>query len=269
MDVLQLTAIRYIQPMSTGRNHAVLLGCEDPAGEVVETVVKFRGSQMSGKAQTAELISAQLADDLGLQVPQAAVVNVPVGFEHSVPDSMPEEATIIRRSPGNNFGSVHLGAGFTTWLPGRNPVGAQRDQAAEIFAFDVLVQNGDRRTENPNLWSRSDRLGIYDHDQAFSFLYLPIIGGCPKPWSAASQGSRFDFLKHHVFYTALRAGRVDLGPFRERLAGLSDERLAAYSRSVPSDWAGEAEFTQQILAYLKEAREERKALVNFVKHLLR
>jgi hypothetical protein len=82
MDVLQLTATQFIQPMSTGRNRPLLLGCEDASGAGrIEVVVKFRGREMDEKAQSAELVSAQLADDLGLQAPQAAVVDVPVGFE--------------------------------------------------------------------------------------------------------------------------------------------------------------------------------------------
>src|SRR5208283_3894843 len=112
------------------------------------------------------------------------------------------------------------------WLgpPGRNPVGAQRDQAADVFAFDTLIQNPDRRAVNPNLWARSDRLGVYDHEQAFSFLSVPIIGGTPKPWVAASHGNGFRFLEQHVFYRNLRGGRLDLGPFKEKLGALTDKR---------------------------------------------
>lgn len=125
MDVLRLTATQFIKPMSTGRNRPLLLGCEDAGGELFEVVVKFRGREMTEKAQIAESIAAQLADNLGLQVPQAAVVNVPVGFEAVIPE--PELVKLVKDSPGLNFGSAHVGAGFTTWLPGRSPHGAQRD----------------------------------------------------------------------------------------------------------------------------------------------
>src|SRR5205807_10606206 len=130
----------------------------------------------------------------------------------------------IRNSPGLNFGSVHLGSGFTVWPPHREPYGAQRDQAAEIFAFDTLTQNPDRRAETPNLWARSDRIGVYDHDQAFSFLVLPIIGGAPRPWLTKNQAKDFGFLQKHVFYRSLRGGRVNLGPFQEKLGRLTDDQ---------------------------------------------
>src|ERR1044071_840734 len=118
MDLLELTSTQFIRPMSTGRNRPLLLGCENAVGETVEVVVKFRGREMSAKAQIAELISTQLADDLGLQVPQAVVVDVPTGFEAIIADH--EAAKVVKDSPGLNFGSIHLGTGFTTWPPGRN-----------------------------------------------------------------------------------------------------------------------------------------------------
>src|SRR4051812_2580314 len=117
MEVLELTATQFIKPMSTGRNRPLLLGCEDAAAGPFEVVVKFRGREMDEKAQIAELVTVQLADDLGLRVPQPALVNVTIGFEAIIADT--ELAAMVRGSPGLNFGSVHLGPGFTTWPPGR------------------------------------------------------------------------------------------------------------------------------------------------------
>jgi HipA-like kinase len=267
MEVLQLTATQFIREMSTGRNHPLLLGCEDANGDKFEVVVKFRGPEMTEVAQMAELFTALLADDLGLQVPQAAIVNVPSGFESVVAER--ELVKQLKGSPGLNFGSVHLGAGFTTWPPGRNPVGAQRDQAADIFAFDTLIQNPDRRAVNPNLWARSDKLGVYDHEQAFSFLKLLILGGSPKPWATNTHGNGFRFLEQHVFYGSLRGGRLNLGPFKEKLSVMSNKRIQGYLDAVPTEWSGGGDFGGKIAEYLGEARQQREDLVNFLKHILR
>ncbi len=110
MEALQLTASQFIKPMSTGRNRPLLLGCENSGGDKFEVVVKFRGREMAGTAQAAELISAQLADDLGLEVPQAAIVDVQTGFESVIAER--ELAMRVKESPGLNFGSVHLGTGI-------------------------------------------------------------------------------------------------------------------------------------------------------------
>ena len=71
--------------MVNGRTRPVLLGCEDETGDRFEVVVKLRGREMTAKAQAAELIAAQLAEDLGLQVPQAAVVEFPISFSSQFP----------------------------------------------------------------------------------------------------------------------------------------------------------------------------------------
>jgi hypothetical protein len=268
MKVLQLTASQFLRPMGNGRTRPLLLGCEDAAGQQSEVVVKLRGREMSAKMQLAELVTAQLADDLGLDVPQAAVVELPVGFAAVVPQA--EGAAAVQASPGLNFGSLHLGTGFTTWPPGRAPHGHQRDQAAAIFAFDALVQNPDRKAANPNLWARSDRLGVYDHEQAFSFLSIPIIGGAPRPWEVNDHAAAsFRFLENHIFYAPLRGTIFSLDAFEERLGGLTDDELQGYAAAAPQEWRAEDDLGGKIAEYLREARAERNKFLNFIRHLLR
>ena len=145
----------------------------------------------------------------------------------------------------------------------------QRDQAAEIFAFDLLVQNADRRATNPNLWSRAERVGVYDHEQAFSFLHLPIIGGAPRPWALADQVGAFRYMEGHAFYPSLRGAKLNLGPFEGRLTALSDEVIEGLLEPVPAEWRQVHDLCAKTADYLREARKERTAFLNFVKHLLR
>ena len=267
MDVLELSAVRFIQPMKVGRTGALLLGCEDAKGKQHEAVVKLRGREMTVKSQIAEVVAAVLAADLGLDVPAPAVVEVPVGFDAIVSD--PVVAAAVKASPGLNFGSVHLGTSFTGWPNERTLIGPMRDQAAAIFAFDALVQNVDRRTTNPNLWARSDTIGIFDHEQAFAFLYLTILGAPPRPWVAVDQAACFDFLHQHVFHAALRGGQLDLDGFEARLGKLTKRRIAGYFKAVPKEWRSGHDLCEKIAAYLAEARKERTKLITFLKHVLR
>ncbi len=252
--------------MGAGRTCPVLLGAVDADGKSIEVVTKLRGPQMSAKAQIAELVAAPLAAHLGLAVPQVAVVNVAPEFDAIVP---PVLAEAFRASPGKNFGSVHLGTSFTTWAVGRSPAGLQREQAAEIFAFDLLVQNADRKSSNPNLWSRSEQVGVYDHELAFSFLYLTIIGGSPRPWVLADQAAAFRFMEGHAFYHPLRGGKLDLRLFESRLAGLSNEKIQGLVAPVPAEWQQGHDLCAKIAGYLREAREQKTAFIDYVKHLLR
>lgn len=267
MKVLQLTATQFIRPMKNGRTRPLLMGCDDLAGNPFEVVVKLRGRQMAEKAQIVELMAAQLADDVGLDVPRAALVEVASGFDAIVTDT--EAAAAVKESTGLNFGSMHLGTGFTTWPPNRSPHGGQRDEAAAIFAFDTLIQNPDRRTDNPNLWVRSDRLGVYDHEQAFSFLFLPIIGGPSRPWVAADQTAAFRFLENHIFYSSLRGSRFDLKAFEERLGSLTDKQIDSYAATVPPEWREGNDVCERVIEYLREARDERSKLISFINHMLR
>ena len=120
---------------------------------------------------------------------------------------------------------------------------------------------------NPNLWARSDRLGVYDHEMAFRFLAVPIIGGAPKPWAVAKQGKAFAFLDQHIFYRSLRGGRLDFGPFKEKLGALTDKQIQTYATSVPAAWRNKSDFCDRIVEYLREAREQRETLIQFIKHL--
>ena len=267
MDILHLNAARFIRPMKVGRTGALLLGCEDEKDRGYEVVVKLRGREMSAKSQLTELVAAQLADDLGLDVPEAAVVDISAGFEAIVAD--PAAAAAIKASLGLNFGSVHLGTSFTLWPNGRTPIGALRDRAAAVFAFDALVQNPDRRAINPNLWARSDTVGVFDHEQAFAFLYMTILGDPPRPWIAADQMMGFRFLEQHVFYPALRGGSVDLDGFEEQLGKLTKKRIASLFEDVPKEWRLGHDLCDKIAVYLGEACKNRQKLIAFLKHLLR
>ncbi len=62
---------------------------------------------------------------------------------------------------------------------------------------------------------------------------------------------------------------MDLGPFREKLGALTDKRIQAYLDTVPAAWLGRSDFGEQVAGYLREARQHRDDLVNFVKHVLR
>lgn len=267
MTILHLTATDFIRKMDVGRTQPILLGCADGDGNRYEVVVKFRGKEFDANAQLAELVTAQLADELGLDVPQAAVVDVAKGFETIV--TVKSLAGSVKNSTGLNFGSIHLGADFTSWPAVRSISMSLKVKAAEIFAFDALIQNVDRRIENPNVFANSARLVVYDHEMAFAFLSLVILGGTPRPWISADQVKGFPFLKRHVFFTSLQGGKFDLTAFRERLSNLDDDRLLRMINAVPAEWRAGNTFCEKIVEYLQEARSNSDRFVNYVLYLLK
>jgi hypothetical protein len=105
--------------------------------------------------------------------------------------------------------------------------------ATNIFAFDALVQNPDRKYSNPNLFAKGDSLIIFDHETAFSFL-LALFPS--DPWSLDDQ----QYLSEHVFFRTLKSKGVDLTAFTNSLAGLSDVVLAEFLADVPSEWCDDS-----------------------------
>lgn len=208
--------------------------CEDSNGESAgEFVIKFRGGIETGAAGLAcEVLASVLADELGLATAAPAIVEIDDKTAGLIQKIAPALATVVGNSVGLNFGSEVLQSGFSSWPVGKPiPLGL-RQAALEVFAFDALIQNPDRKYSNPNLLSNGQELCLIDHELAFSFLYE--ISNSSHSWELSHRS--FDFLKEHVFYRELRGQKFELERFTGALNGLSDETLAQMADQLPSEW---------------------------------
>jgi hypothetical protein len=105
-DLRTLTATRYVQPLREGGSLPAVV---DTRGGGL-FVVKFRGAGQGARALVAEAIVGLLARELGLPVPEMALVDVAPQFGSSEPD--PEIQDVLRRSHGLNFGMRYLDGAF-------------------------------------------------------------------------------------------------------------------------------------------------------------
>jgi HipA-like protein len=101
--------------------------------------------------------------------------------------------------------------------------------ATHIFAFDALIANDDRRSDNPNLLVRGDDIFVIDHEAAFAFLYL--VGRRETAWDLRRRPFR-----QHVFYYQLRKESTNLRLFMQRLAQLGDAELENMISQLPNEW---------------------------------
>jgi hypothetical protein len=248
--------------LSSGRTSPCLLLCINDSGTDDEVVIKWRGAlEMKAKGLIAELLASLLADDLGLPVPKPFIVDVEPGF--MVGEGKPKLAAIAKDSVGTNFGSQKLPSGVATW-PKNKPIPVSlRPLAAEVFAFDVLIQNPDRRRDNPNLLWKADELFLCDHEQAFSFL-MGVIGWQP-PWTG--QGTAF--FRKHVFFQQLAGLPQNWDRLNGGLEALTDARLQEYLDAVPNEWRSNNDAADQIADYLRQARQNRSALFTAINQLLK
>ena len=121
-----------------------------------------------------------------------------------------------------------------------------REDAVRVFAFDALIQNPDRRFDNPNLGTRGNEIIIFDHESAFSFLLA--VFASTEPWRLNTEV----YLDDHVFARSLRQERLS-NDFTQRLANLSEAALADIASQVPEAW--KAEDLPKIEAHLQRIQE--------------
>jgi len=228
--------------------------CENSDGGQIETVVKlYSGNECTRKGLICEMIAALLARDLDLNVPEPFVVEIEPNFHVGIPDI--DLAERFRNSQGANFGSRFLGAGYMTWPQERSIPGSLMQDASDIFAFDMIIQNPDRRKDRPNLLRKCDELAIFDHEMAFSFLYALVLG--QYPWN----GKGIAFAKDHIFYDGLRGRNVSMERIQGAFEAIDDHRLGIYMATIPGAWRNESRDTaERIQEYIKQARDNSKQL---------
>ena len=167
-----------------------------------------------------------LARDFGILTGDPAVVNISLTLAEAMRPQLHSFCLEAGLAAGSEF--LHSGlvgvSPYTTYLP---------DEIAEIsriYAFDLLVQNPDRRRLNPNCAIYGKRVFAYDFETAFSFLHL--FGVQADPWKLSALGINTD----HVFRDVLRGQHVNWTPFIESLSNLSETRILSLASKVPTEW---------------------------------
>lgn len=174
----RLMPLQFDKLAGSGRTGPAFVTCEDEAGEVVEVVVKLSARCDLGTTSLAiEVLSACLAADLGLPVPQPYLVDMDPDWLEAVAD--PAWAEAARCGSTLAFASKRVPSGFSAWATGTALIDGMVQTAAAIFLFDAVSDNPDRRDGNPNCLIRGDDLRIIDHELCFSPV---VLLGWRPPW---------------------------------------------------------------------------------------
>jgi len=259
----QVIAVRFDGRAKSGRTIPCRLTCEAADGAEIEVVAKLSaGCDRKVTALVMEAIAAMLAADLDLPVPEPFLVTLEPEFIAGLPDET--VADMARRSNPVAFGSQHLPPGYTSWPAGKTIPKDAIATAAEIFAFDALIVNDDRRPVNPNCLFSGASLAIYDHEMAF--FSEGIIGWQP-PWVIGSLES-FKQTRRHLFSEQLCGKPVNF----DRLAGawlaVTDERLTAYRAALPDAWNSASQHADQALLYIGQVRDNIEAALQEVRRVI-
>jgi hypothetical protein len=127
------------------------------------------------------------------------------------------------------------------------------EMAADIFAFDALTINPDRKVTNPNCMFNGTRFALYDHELALVTAGLGVL--TPPPWKPGA----LDILSYgtgeHVLFRGLKGRPVELTRLRKAWAGLSEARFTEYKSTLPQEWNGSEDIVTEALAYLGKLQQ--------------
>jgi hypothetical protein len=237
-----------------GNTRPARLTCRRADGTQVEVFGKFAGGVRNHYfGLCAELLSSQFASTLGLATPVPYLVEITPEFVASAPAIAQD---LLNRSLGVNFASESLGEGYTTMAAEtRLPVELRRC-AAEIFAFDVLIQNYDRKADNPNmLWNRA-KIYLIDHERA-----LDPAQSAEKSHSVTSLD--LDRFYDHVLYGSLSPSDCSLERLSGVLGGLTAGTLDGWFDSIPVIWRN-ASSLQRVRNYFEWLLERQQQICTLI-----
>lgn len=259
----RLEAVTFHKTFSTGRTTPCVLGCQNadgsPAGEYV---VKLAGGVDRGVVGLAcECVSSRFAALLGIPAPAPAVIRLSAELVSTVQD--PLIRRILDKSVGENFGTAYFGGGYSTWPVSQSITAAQLSTASDIFAFDVLINNPDRRRQKPNLLFRGEDIFVIDHEMAFSFTHALSQPADPAEWCSVEQ---LAFLKDHLFRSQLHKREVDYSRLVGASQAVDDEALACIEKDMPRAWKT-GRFAL-ILPYVKAVLRRRRPFTDIAKEVL-
>jgi len=257
----ELRAVRFGRKMTSGKTGPCLLGAERKDGTEVEVVVKFSAACERGVGALAcEAVAAMLAADLDLPIPEPCIIRVEPSFLDAFPSSLREVAQRVRGSSALAFGSALLPPGYS--LASTSIPRALVAQASEIFAFDCLIANPDRRVENPNCQSNGKSYAIFDHELAF--LTKGVISWQP-PWK---EGALEHDAPRHLFYHGLKGKSLRFERLEGAWKAISEHRISEYGSALPPEWLAQGSAALDALGYIAEIKKRMDEALSEVSRVL-
>jgi hypothetical protein len=245
LDIVYPT--RFIRAMSNGRTKPFLLECEDSTGNIIELVVKCSAGCFEKEKNLAlEAIAAMLAADLNLPVPEPFLVKIEPEFTNIIDNA--EIKQHVTNSSIYAFGS-RFTSGLSVWPNGQLIPDHMALKAAEIFVFDAIIINSDRRPENPNCLFSGSQVAIIDHELTFMKVLF-----WKEPWMADGFDD-LSFRDKHIFAKQYYINPVEnLDRFINAWETLPETRFRSYKNALPIEWLEDESFVDGIIEYLQTAK---------------
>lgn len=230
-------------------------------------VVKLMAAErMSGAASMRELLAAFIALELELPVALPAVMRISQEFLNHRPSGQ-ESHQILLRSIGDNFATVYV-ENFLVPAVHQNLPNTLLDLAADIFAFDVLVQNADRSHEppkKPNVLTNGRDFLIFDHEVAFGFVFELSFSRNNEPWIIRQSDEIW--IRKHCFFAALNGHIFDQQNLLHKFARLDSHFWNMAWELMPDTWR-DAEQFEMIKSHVNQIVGRKEIFVRNLQTLL-
>lgn len=260
--IRRVRAIEFIRRTDNGRTGPAFLVAEDLDGSQVELIAKLAIGCFEGvRSLACEAISACLAGDLGVAVPEPFYVEMPPLWLGTIRDL--DWAGKARQGPLVAFGSTYVGGGYSVWQQPQSMSAGMIAAAAAALIFDCAIENSDRRAENPNCLRSGEEFYLFDHELCFPAMLI----GQPKPWAVGGLRD-FETPGRQIFVDALRKRTIDWEPIATRWKGLSDDMIDDYGRDLPVEWLGTEGIVVSARQKIRQARDNIDRLIGEIERVL-
>lgn len=211
-----VTVMRYILPLREGGSLPALAEADDD----FKYVLKFRGAGHGVKMLISELIGGQIAQALGLNIPEQVFAHLDVDFGRSEADE--EIQDLLKFSEGLNFG-LHFLSGTIAYEPSMkiDPL-----LASKIVWLDAFITNIDRTFKNTNLLWWNKELWVIDNGASFYFHHS---------WQNFDTAAKtpFKYVEDHVLLP--QASKLDEADvFCKQI--LNEDVFRAIVNLIPEEW---------------------------------
>lgn len=186
---------------------------------------------MSPEASARELIAALMARELDFIVPEPVIIHVSEAFVETMRGSANFQTA--QNSLGFNFGNEYK-TGYVVVLKDQAISAGLESKLVDLYAFDLMISNADRRLEKPNFLTNGDDILIFDHELAFGFtLELPFLRN-PEPWTIRQQD--MNWIGDNFCYDRMRGKQFDFSGFQQKLTAIDNTFWDKLETILPADW---------------------------------
>lgn len=226
-------ALRFDRALGTGRTKPLVIECVKDSGDGKERrslVIKSKAlPEVTPSGMFCEIVGNLLARDFGIDTPMPGLVRLSPAFVEVANRALGNYK--LRLEAGMGVGCELLPKGFVSPIAGFSLREEEIPQAAQIYGYDLIVQNPDRHSRNPNCLMKGNRLVAIDFNLAFSFI-VPLFGKQPEPWEL----SHHKFANEHLFRRGLRNKKVSWRPIVDAVRNIKRTRIEAFCAALPPEW---------------------------------